>query len=1298
MMRRWKNREEEEENNELRLVEEYHEKIEELKRSHDDKEKLLRHLKSENEALSKKSNEDTELLQEKVLLWEKLKRDLKNLEKEHVNLQKKTKMTPAEAHALRMQAAREGKVGYLTQKEQRREGLKYVMEHGRKIKKHQEWLSKELSNTIENFNEMFINNLSLSLTQIFVDKEKKKDEVESDAEDEEEEEEGDAIFEVEVVNQNNSDQQKSEQIDTEASLESHSRLETNDEGDIEQIDNEKEDIDPENVDLEIEENHEAKAKDKEMQDQLKEQELTIIKIEGSLQEREKLLEAVKESHALMQNSLLEEMKKEYFKKVKEMESEINNLKTDHSQSLRKAGSQGDKNKMEEQYKKKLTELEDKLKHYKVKEKEQKQMEKEFLKKTNKIRVLENDIEKIRNQKATLDKKLRESDDKYRKWKMAKATELVNVKKINVQKDREINELKRKERKNKMMIESKVAELKLLQKRHKEEELNKKKEEIKKRKTIKKVKPKLGKSSKQNVKKEESQDINKVIPSQEEAPAIPIQIDHVIEWIEANVEKMVTVRHLKKDILDFEEKKQQIENEIEEIQAYYSEISIKKEKVILQNGKLQIGVDEGEALMMKKEIEELDALLKKNQESIESLEDKIDFYNNKIITLQNAVEEVNNEEIKGLDLNQINSVQNARTLLVAFFNVILEVKIKRIELEETLVEQHNSIKELEKELRILRESKRTTELQFNRALQQREKDFQELETKLIQEAEARVDEAKLPITTNSRLTSLEAKRMEKKKNEKHFSTEAYEDSKRKLSKMMSELERKLVLEEKKNMLMANMIDQSKAEKEQYKQKYIGLKKKIKDDECNQLRMNKIASMDPSSYNMPSLTENSGPPSSKLIDYKNLRNKGKFGKKGYNDGSQISNTSEIENFLLPESTNTKDKRALLSKVHHAVSVDSASTNVFDRLLYHSTTTSRIKEKPPISSREDPQSSNYQKRRSSSFADEVQNFDQSELLWNCDFSVENAHAGPIYSIATMENQLYTCSKKSLKIWDIDTMDCISDIAAHTGVIRSLCVLPDQKLLASASDKVIMLWDLVSLTNVATLKAHQEDINILQKGSKILVSGGISGFNSPGLYVWDLRASTPIEEREKSDIQCLEVLNDDKNVFIGNSAQLVKRIELYNGPSEALSPPHNDVVTWMTNYRGILVSGSKDKSLRFWDTNNYELIHSSEEAHKNGITCLASDEFYIYSGCKDNIVKSWQFKELSKDQTIELKNLDSNSDSQDDTYNQVKEKYGKYKTELSSYLIGHTAQINSICAINDEWNSIFTGGNDRSLKLWRK
>jgi hypothetical protein len=51
----------------------------------------------------------------------------------------------------------------------------------------------------------------------------------------------------------------------------------------------------------------------------------------------------------------------------------------------------------------------------------------------------------------------------------------------------------------------------------------------------------------------------------------------------------------------------------------------------------------------------------------------------------------------------------------------------------------------------------------------------------------------------------------------------------------------------------------------------------------------------------------------------------------------------------------------------------------------------------------------------------------LWNCDIVVEAAHNAPIYSIANMGNLLYTSSLKSLKIWDIEKMECISDIAAH-------------------------------------------------------------------------------------------------------------------------------------------------------------------------------------------------------------------------------------------------------------------------------
>lgn len=179
-----------------------------------------------------------------------------------------------------------------------------------------------------------------------------------------------------------------------------------------------------------------------------------------------------------------------------------------------------------------------------------------------------------------------------------------------------------------------------------------------------------------------------------------------------------------------------------------------------------------------------------------------------------------------------------------------------------------------------------------------------------------------------------------------------------------------------------------------------------------------------------------PGSKLSDYRDIRKERKISKKMHDPPIPNPNTDGLTNFLVPDSAvGGKDRRPNLKLMKSAMSVDQSNTNVFDRLLSHSTITSKRKEKPPVGHNDDIASGySSSKGISDSYYTELENIDQSELLWNCDFSVENAHNGPIYSITTMENQLYTCSKKSLKIWDIDTINCISDIAASQGIIKSL------------------------------------------------------------------------------------------------------------------------------------------------------------------------------------------------------------------------------------------------------------------------
>lgn len=43
---------------------------------------------------------------------------------------------------------------------------------------------------------------------------------------------------------------------------------------------------------------------------------------------------------------------------------------------------------------------------------------------------------------------------------------------------------------------------------------------------------------------------------------------------------------------------------------------------------------------------------------------------------------------------------------------------------------------------------------------------------------------------------------------------------------------------------------------------------------------------------------------------------------------------------------------------------------------------------------------------------------------------------------------------------MQVVSDINAHTGFIKCMSIWEDKKLLLTASDKTILLWDMISLT----------------------------------------------------------------------------------------------------------------------------------------------------------------------------------------------------------------------------------------------
>lgn len=99
-----------------------------------------------------------------------------------------------------------------------------------------------------------------------------------------------------------------------------------------------------------------------------------------------------------------------------------------------------------------------------------------------------------------------------------------------------------------------------------------------------------------------------------------------------------------------------------------------------------------------------------------------------------------------------------------------------------------------------------------------------------------------------------------------------------------------------------------------------------------------------------------------------------------------------------------------------------------------------------------------------------------WKCSMTKSEAHSTQVCAVASCGNCLYSSANKNLKIWDLETMSCLSDIHAHNSFIKCMQVWSTHSYLLTAADRTFMIWDLISLTNVFTVKYHKEEIRAVE------------------------------------------------------------------------------------------------------------------------------------------------------------------------------------------------------------------------------
>lgn len=169
--------------------------------------------------------------------------------------------------------------------------------------------------------------------------------------------------------------------------------------------------------------------------------------------------------------------------------------------------------------------------------------------------------------------------------------------------------------------------------------------------------------------------------------------------------------------------------------------------------------------------------------------------------------------------------------------------------------------------------------------------------------------------------------------------------------------------------------------------------------------------------------------------------------------------------------------------------------------------------------------------------------------------------------------------------TQKCLGILRGHKKAIRAL-VSSNGHLFSGSDDNTIRVWDMTSLACLAVLQAHSDNVRVLYATSHLLFSGSWDRT----VLVWDVAN-----------------LNDQPLAVLSGHTQAVLALTIA-------------AETDSDEQQGILISGSYDGTLRFWeeDGNHWRCTRLCE-GHRDGVRVLASHGIRVFSGGYDGSVGIW-------------------------------------------------------------------------------
>ncbi|KAI8318458.1 lissencephaly-1 [Martensiomyces pterosporus] len=195
-----------------------------------------------------------------------------------------------------------------------------------------------------------------------------------------------------------------------------------------------------------------------------------------------------------------------------------------------------------------------------------------------------------------------------------------------------------------------------------------------------------------------------------------------------------------------------------------------------------------------------------------------------------------------------------------------------------------------------------------------------------------------------------------------------------------------------------------------------------------------------------------------------------------------------------------------------------------------------------------------------------------------------------------LVTCSADlTLRVWDVaDEYKCVRTLHGHDHCVSAVCFLGADKLVSASRDKTVKIWEVATGYCVKTLAGHAEWVRGVSatEDARLICTAS----NDQSVRLWDaatgeckadMRGHENVVEVAKfapvNAYACLRRLAGLPPLKHSAPTAAVNGSGSANGVDAATPAPATGVTPGQ-----FIVSGSRDKTLRLWDSSSGQLYHT--------------------------------------------------------------------------------------------------------------